>query len=362
MIRSTENRWLSRFAFLTALATLFLVGLGGVVTSKGVGMAVPDWPNTFGENIFLFPFSKWVGGVFYEHSHRLVASGVGLLTTILAVWLWLKESRQCLRWLGVAAFVAVVLQGVLGGLRVVFDKHGWGTELGIFHATVAQLFLVLICAIALFTTRSWQNFALNRLVSTGQSQLRYFLLVGTLLIFGQLVLGATMRHQHAGLAIPDFPLAYGKIWPAMDADSVAVYNQNRIEVQAYNPITAFQIGLQMVHRVVAVAILFAVIFVLRQTARQLGWKNPLTRLSCAWLGLIATQIALGAATIWSGKKVDVTTLHVAVGAMSLVNGALLTTIAFRCFRTARDQIVSPVPRCASPADFTATPSGVAQLR
>ena len=121
MTRSTDNCWLRRFALLTAVATLFLVGLGGVVTSKEVGMAVPDWPNTFGENMFFFPFSKWVGGVFYEHSHRLVASAVGLLTTILAVWVWLKESRPWLRWLGVTAFFAVVLQGVLGGLRVVLD-------------------------------------------------------------------------------------------------------------------------------------------------------------------------------------------------------------------------------------------------
>ena len=362
MTRSTDNPWLSRFALLTAVATLFLVGLGGVVTSKGVGMAVPDWPNTFGENMFFFPFSKWVGGVFYEHSHRLVASGVGLLTTILAAWLWLKESRRWLRWLGIIAFFAVVLQGVLGGLRVVLDTHGLGTELGIFHATVAQLFFVLVCAIALFTTRWWQGLPIEQLGSPRPSRLRYFFLLTTFLILGQLVLGATMRHQHAGLAIPDFPLAYGKIWPAMDADSVAAYNQNRMEVQAYNPITAFQIGLQMAHRIVAVLILFAVVLSVRQAGRQLGWKNPLARLSLVWLGLIAMQIALGATTVWSGKKVDVTTAHVAVGALSLVNGTLLTIVAFRCFTTVRDQVVSSVTRRSSAADFAAPPSGVTRLR
>ena len=86
--RSPNNPWLHRFAVLTALATLALLGVGGLVTSHGVGMAVPDWPNTYGYNMFFFPPSKWVGGIFYEHSHRLVASGVGLLTTMLAVWLW----------------------------------------------------------------------------------------------------------------------------------------------------------------------------------------------------------------------------------------------------------------------------------
>ena len=171
MTRSTDNPWLSRFALLAAVATLCLVGLGGVVTSKGVGMAVPDWPNTFGENMFFFPFSKWVGGVFYEHSHRLLASVVGLLTTMLAVWLWLKESRPWLRWLGIIAFLAVVLQGILGGLRVVLDKHGLGTELGIFHATIAQLFFALICSIALFASRWWQSLPLEPLGSSKPSRL-----------------------------------------------------------------------------------------------------------------------------------------------------------------------------------------------
>ncbi len=360
MTRSTNNPWLSRFAVLTAAATLFLVGLGGVVTSKGVGMAVPDWPNTFGENMFFFPFSKWIGGVFYEHSHRLVASVVGLLTTILALWLWLKESRSWLRWLGLIAFLAVVLQGILGGLRVVLDKHGLGTELGIFHATLAQLFFALICAIALFTTRWWRCLPLDQTDDSSHRRLRYLFLATTMLILGQLVLGATMRHQHAGLAIPDFPLAYGKIWPAMDAESVAAYNQNRMETQAYNPITGFQIGLQMAHRMVAVLILFAVFFSVRQTSRQLNWKSTLARLALVWLGLIVLQIALGAVTIWSGKKVDVTTAHVAVGALSLLNGVLLTIVAFRCYSHVGRQSAPFVAGRARSADFGATPTGAAR--
>src|SRR5579872_3547204 len=153
MSRSVDNPWLNRFAILTAVATLVLVGIGGLVTSHGAGMAVPDWPTTYGYNMFLFPFSNWVGGIFYEHSHRLVASAVGFLTAILAIWLLVRESRAWLRWLGVAAFFAVVLQGVLGGLRVVLYKD----EIGIFHAALAQLFFVLVCAIALFTSRWWGN-------------------------------------------------------------------------------------------------------------------------------------------------------------------------------------------------------------
>ncbi|MEY2465883.1 MAG: heme a synthase, partial [Verrucomicrobiota bacterium] len=153
MTRSVNNPMLHRFAVFTALATLALIVIGGLVTSKGAGMAVPDWPTSYGYNMFALPFKFWHGGVFYEHTHRLWASGVGFLTTILAVWLWLKESRSWLRWLGVIAFFAVALQGVLGGLRVVLFKD----QIGIFHATLAQLFFVLTCAIALFTSKWWQT-------------------------------------------------------------------------------------------------------------------------------------------------------------------------------------------------------------
>src|SRR5947209_12054467 len=226
-----------------------------MVTSKNVGLAVPDWPTTFGYNMFLFPVSKWVGGILYEHTHRLVASGVGFLTIILAVWLWLKEERRWLCWLGVLALVAVILQGVLGGLRVTWMKD----ELGIFHATLAQMFFILICSIALFSSRWWIE---GREPSGNAIQLSVLCrisIVGTLLIFCQFVLGATMRHQHAGLAIPDFPTAYGHLWPAMDAGSITLYNQQRLETAALNSITAFQVGLQMAHRLMALSICVVVV-------------------------------------------------------------------------------------------------------
>lgn len=344
------NPRLHRFAVLTALATLALLGVGGLVTSHGVGMAVPDWPNTYGYNMFLFPPSKWVGGIFYEHSHRLVASGVGLLTTILAAWLWFAESRRWLRWLGVIAFFAVVLQGVLGGLRVVLFKD----QIGIFHAALAQLFFALVCALAFFTSRWWLERGVPRRGDANETAeparagistpVRRLFLATTILIFLQLVLGATMRHQHAGLAIPDFPLAYGKIWPAMDATAVAAYNAGRLEVTTANPITATQIGLQMAHRLMALAILVC--------AGTLAWRaqqgrfnatrgeskairpNPvaarsLYQLTLFWLGLIFVQAGLGAWTIWSQKAADVATAHVLVGALSLVTGVFGCLICFR---------------------------------
>jgi len=367
------NTPLRVFSILTAVMTFALVWVGGLVTSHGAGMAVPDWPNTYGYNMFFFPISKWIGGIFYEHSHRLIASGVGFLTTILALWLFGYKSRKLtrgigtvffvvgivlaiwkparlaedlllagiglagliasfvwprcepapkwLRTLGVVAFIAVVVQGTLGGLRVTQMKD----ELGIFHATLAQLFFCLVSAIALFQTNFWKKLQSVRV----PTWLHVFYLGTTLLILGQLILGATMRHQHAGLSIPDFPLAYGKIWPDTDAQSVAHYNQMRTEVEGYQFITGGQVILQMVHRIVALAIVIAVLTCFVRTLRQLGWGSVLTKWTCGWFLLICVQALLGAATIWTGKSADIATLHVAFGALSLLSGALLTIVAFR---------------------------------
>lgn len=369
--------WRHRFAVLTAAATLALVCAGGLVTSHGVGMAVPDWPNTYGYNMFFFPFSRWVGGIFYEHTHRLVASGVGLLTTILAIWLYGYRSRPFLRYaggvlcvlalvtglgahrqadaivlgitgvaalvasffwpatdaapvwirrLGLVAFFAVVIQGVLGGLRVVLFKD----QIGIFHATLAQMFFALTCVLALVTSGWWrrQSEAANAAAFAVVGRARWFFIAATSLILLQLILGATMRHQHAGLSIPDFPLAYGKIWPAIDPSSVAHYNQQRVELTDANPITAFQIVLQMVHRLMALLILVAVSCAALVSRRQFGPSARCSRLSLVWAGLVLVQALLGAATIWTNKAADIATAHVLVGALLLAMGTLLTLLAY----------------------------------
>src|SRR5213593_594257 len=151
--RRNYDKWLNRFAWLACIATLLLMCSGGMVTSKNVGLAVPDWPTTFGYNMFLFPVSKWVGGILFEHTHRLIASAVGFLTIILTIWLWRSESRKWVRNLGVIALGAVVLQGVLGGLRVTMLKD----EIGIFHACLAQGFLGLVVVIVLVTSKFWRR-------------------------------------------------------------------------------------------------------------------------------------------------------------------------------------------------------------
>src|SRR5688572_8936582 len=146
--------WLHRYAKLVTASTVLLIAAGGMVTSTGSGLSVPDWPNTYGWFMFSFPVEKWVGGIFYEHSHRLIASTVGFLTVILAVWTWRVEPRAWVRWMGVGALVAVVLQGLLGGLTVLLLLPA---PVSIGHAGLAQIFFCLTLALALVTSPSWKS-------------------------------------------------------------------------------------------------------------------------------------------------------------------------------------------------------------
>jgi len=354
---------------------------------------VPDWPNSFGYNMFLFPVSKWIGGIFYEHTHRLVATCLGVLVVALARWLggkpaqlplaiigfvellagflilklapdlqgaghflsgiggvvllaaavWVrnKPAPGALPMLGWLAFAGVQIQGLLGGLRVVLYRD----EIGVFHATLAQVFLVLICAIALLTSRWWEKRAADVWRGTDQSGfgLQWLFAGTTALIFGQLILGAMMRHQHAGLAIPDFPLAYGKLWPAMDPASVELYNQRRLELVAVKPITAFQIGLQMTHRLMAILIMAAVTACAWRSRRALGAAHPMSKLSLAWLALIVAQATLGAATVLTDKAADVATSHVLLGALSLAVGSLLSIVVWKEFAAAPTEAPAATP-------------------
>src|SRR5436189_3034675 len=172
-----STMWLNRFAWFAAFATLLLICSGGMVTSKGVGLAVPDWPTTFGYNMFLFPVSKWVGGIFFEHTHRLIASTVGFLTIILAIRIWRGDPRRWMRRLGFAALGAVILQGVLGGLRVTMLKD----EIGIFHALLAQAFLGMLIVITLATSRLWQR--LRKAEAPSLGKFFHVVLCTTILIY-----------------------------------------------------------------------------------------------------------------------------------------------------------------------------------
>jgi cytochrome c oxidase assembly protein subunit 15 len=327
---STSSNWLNRFAWFTAFATLLLICSGGMVTSKNVGLAVPDWPTTFGYNMFLFPVSKWIGGVLFEHTHRLFASTVGFLTIILAFWLWRDEDRQSVKTLGLLAVAGVILQGILGGLRVTMLKD----EIGIFHACLAQAFLGLIVLIAILTTDFWRSFATADVDLTKFRALKMIAIVTTIAIYTQLAVGATMRHQHKDLAILDFPTANGAWIPDTSAAALAKINAWR-DARALSDVDAFQIWLQMAHRFLAALIGIAVItFVMRIRRLRNSSRVPiLPGLSIWWIALFLLQFTLGASTIWSNKAADVATAHVAVGAIMLSFGVSAWAICSRVLQS-----------------------------
>ena len=318
--QTTENSSLNRFIWFLASLTLFLICSGGMVTSKGVGLAVPDWPTTFGYNMFLFPVSGWVGGIFFEHTHRLLASGVGFLTIVLAFWLWRAESRKWMRLLGFAALAAVILQGILGGLRVTMLKD----EIGIFHACLAQTFLGLLVFIGVARSRAWTSVQQG---ATSASRL-WLPLLTTMMIFAQLALGATMRHQHRDLAILDFPAAYGRLIPDTSPGKLAAINAWR-DAHALSNVDASHIWLQMAHRFGAVLVAVGVIWYAIGLRRRGDAPRPLLTLSSFWVFFLALQITLGAWTIWTNKAADVATAHVAVGATMLALGVAICALARR---------------------------------
>jgi heme a synthase len=193
-VGSVSNPWPYRLAVFTTAATFLLILAGGVVTNTGTGMAVPDWPSTFGYNMFMYPWSKMVGGVLYEHTHRLLGSLVGSLTLTLAVLLWAVEPRRYVCVLGIAALAAVVIQGVLGGLRVVLAND----VLAIVHGGFAHAFFALVAAIALFTSPSWRV-AVPAVRSTSAYRLKRLAVSTTVGLYVQILLGTLVTHLGARL-------------------------------------------------------------------------------------------------------------------------------------------------------------------
>ena len=307
-----------------------------MVTSKGVGLAVPDWPTTFGYNMFLFPVSKWVGGIFFEHTHRLIASTVGFMTIILALWIWRGDNRRWLRNLGFAALGAVILQGVLGGLRVTLLKD----EIGIFHALLAQAFLGMLIVITLATSQLWRRISSRETLPVKARSLARMVIGTTLVIYLQLGLGATMRHQHRDLSILEFPLAYGRLIPDTSPAKVAEINAWR-DARALSDVTPFQIWLQLTHRFVAMLIAAGVIASLFLARRTEAFAGMLSRFTDLWVLLLFLQITLGAWVIWSNKAADIATTHVAVGATMFAIGVSLSAV---CLLLLRANEVSGSPR------------------
>lgn len=314
--------WLHRFAVLTAGATFLLLIAGGMVTSTGSGLAVPDWPLSYG---MLMP--PMVGGVFYEHGHRMIASAVGLLTLILTIWLLAKEPRRWMRRLGIAALLAVVVQGILGGMTV---KYLLPTPVSVSHAGLAEIFFGLTICLAVFSSRRWRQSPKARCEDRGLP-LRTLCLMMAGVIYIQILLGALVRHTESGLAIPDFPLAYGQVIPPMDAESIEQINHDRRwDLEREWPlVTANQILIHFVHRLGALVVTAFIAFTAWKIFKHhhrfeaLTWPAGLLGL------LVVEQIMLGGITVWSHKQPILTTAHVAVGALMWGISVFLVLMSFR---------------------------------
>jgi cytochrome c oxidase assembly protein subunit 15 len=294
--------WLHRYARLVAAATLLLVAAGGMVTSTNSGLSVPDWPTTYGYSMFSFPLDKMVGGIFYEHGHRLIASTVGLLTIGLAVWIWRVDSRRWVRRLGWIALAAVVVQGVLGGLTV---RYLLPAPISIGHASLAQIFFSLTIVIALVTSPTWRA---PRAAPVDDARLRRLLLALVAAVYCQILLGATMRHIGAGLAIPDFPLAFGRLLP---------------------PEWTPQIAVHFAHRAGALVVATLVLATGHVVFWQHRERRELMRPALLLMAAVALQVTLGAFVVLTRKQEVVNTLHVATGAVVLGTSVLLAMRAFR---------------------------------
>jgi heme a synthase len=291
------------FAAIVAASTALLIFAGGMVTSTGSGLSVPDWPNTYGWFMFSFPVDKWVGGIFYEHSHRLIASTVGFLILTLAFWLWRAEPRRWVRNLGFIALGAVITQGILGGITVLWYLPD---PISIAHASLAEIVFCLTVTIALVTSPGWRRGYAAGLPD--DRLLQKLAIATTATVYVQILLGATMRHTDAGLAIPDFPLAFGHLIPPQWDAKIAIH---------------------FAHRVGALCVTTMILATTAHVFYHHGGRSELRRPSILLLCLVALQITLGAFTIWSGRQPVINSFHVVTGASVLVTTLVLTLRAHR---------------------------------
>jgi cytochrome c oxidase assembly protein subunit 15 len=306
-----SSTFLRRFAKVLSASTLFLIFLGGLVKSTESGLSVPDWPTTYGHFMFAFPLDQMVGGIKYEHTHRMLASIVGFIVVVLCVMLWFSKVASWIKWAGIWAVVIIILQGVLGGLTVIFLLPVW---LSSMHGVLAQTFFLLTIMIA-YSLSVERSHRLIQQETYDTSFIKAVLLL-TIMVYLQLIWGNLMRHMNAGLAIPDFPTMGGTLWPTMDQNMLHRINAWRF---SYNldAVNMAQVHTHLLHRVWALLVLIVLIR-LNQVAYRCCLNKALIMKTLFWLNItVIIQISLGIATVMSHKEIITTTLHVTVGACTL---------------------------------------------
>lgn len=295
-------RGLTAFTRFLAGAVVFLLVAGAMVTSTGSGLSVPDWPLSFGQ---LMPPMK--GGVFYEHGHRMIATAVGALTVLLALWIHRVERRAWVRRLGWTALGLVILQGLLGGATVLLRLPVWTSAA---HACLAQGFFLVVVFLAMVLSPGWSE---RDPSLPARSRLPLLATGATVVIYLQLILGAVTRHLHAALVIPDFPLAMGGLAPSVWTPEIAVHYAHRVG--------AF---------LVFVAVIVSATSALRLPPSHASLRKP----AAAMLVLVIVQILLGGSIVWTQRQVAVASAHVVVGAL-LLAVSLALTVRSRRFQAAR---------------------------
>lgn len=290
---------LAAFATISSGWVFVLVALGAFTTSIGAGMAFPDWPLSNGS---VNPHG-WLTEIdkFAEHSHRLSGAVMGCITIILAVWLHRREERRWLRRLGWWALGIVIVQGLIGGKRVLLNSlnvPGFDMSLGqmlrLPHGMLAQVYVCILFAIVVGLSRGW----VENTLGTPSERVRRLGWWCVVLLFVQLGVAVSMRHNYAGLAIPTFPFSTpeGGLLPA-----------------AWD----YKVILHFAHRVMAAAIGVMVLVYAHFLWREKTLIPPLRAASLLLVGLVAGQIYLGAQIIWTGRSVAMTTGHVILGALTL---------------------------------------------
>ncbi len=299
--------WLRRFTKFVAFSTLFLIFAGAMVTSTGSGLAVPDWPLSYG---MLMP--PMVGGIFYEHGHRMVAATVGFLTVLQAIWLQRREPKRFLRLLGWWSVGAVIAQGLLGGLTV---KLLLPKSVSIAHAGLAEIFLCLNVSIAFFASRAFLSI---RRHERGDAPVASTTML-VALVYGQILVGALMRHLGAGLAIPG--------------------------ILVIPPMTSAGVIVNFVHRIGAILVAVVIVAIAVQL-RRFEFNHPLRVVVNFLLVIVAAQIMLGVYTVLSGKQPYITSLHVMTGALTLAASLVLALTARALAWRAQTQALDLRPRAS----------------
>lgn len=358
-VQKAERKGLQRFAWLVFSLIILLIFFGGHVKSTNSGLSVPDWPNTYGHFMFSFPMDRMIGGIFWEHSHRMIATVVGALTLALTIWVWFVEKRKWVKNLALAASVAVVVQGLFGGLTVLFYLPVWTSSI---HGTLAQSYLCMVLVLALALSPKWKNDT-ARFADSEKKSLRTLALWTVGAIFVQLMLGAVMRHSEAGLAIPDFPTMFGSWIPPLGKESLAFANSELarngiLSKMRLTEVTQGQILTHLAHRLWAVVVTALVIWTAVRVFRSHSAISRLRRPAILLLILLTFQITLGIFTIYTEKQPSITTLHVLTGALTLASAVALAAQA-RHLLYRPEQKSESYPTFAKAVTATSEPEEVA---